>query len=152
MRSAVPSSGDGVVKINAPVAWQTLRYGLDPEGLFSKAHRKFGDIFAMRVFGESWIVLGHPSAVKEVFSRGPAELNSGEANRALRPLVGTHNLLLLDGEEHLQRRKMVLPPFHGERMRAYENLIHRTIDQEISTWPRGESLRYCRGFRVSPFR
>ena len=92
----------------------------------------------MRVFGESWIVLAHPTAVKEVFSHGPTELNSGEANRALRPLVGTRNLLLLDGEEHLQRRKMVLPPFHGERMRAYEGLIRRAIAEEISTWPQGE--------------
>jgi cytochrome P450 family 135 len=138
MRSGVQSTADAVAKINAPVAWQTLRYGLDPEGLFSKAHRRLGDVFRMRVFGESWIVLGHPDAVKEVFSHGPAELNSGEANQALRPLVGTRNVLLLDGEEHLQRRKMVLPPFHGERMRAYESMIRGAITEEISTWTRDE--------------
>jgi len=138
MRSVQPRDTEAVARINAPAAWQTLLYGLDPEGLFSKAHRRFGDVFEMRVFRESWIVLGHPDTVKAVFSHGPAKVNSGEANQALRPLVGTRNVLLLDGEEHLQRRKMVLPPFHGERMRAYESLIRRAITGEIWTWPRGE--------------
>jgi len=59
---------------------------------------------------------------------------------ALRPLIGTRSVLLLDGAEHLRRRKLVLPPFHGERMRAYEVLIREATRREIATWPLGEPV------------
>jgi len=120
-----------------PLAFQTLRYGLDPYGFFESAHRAFGDVFTVRAMGETWVVLAHPDAVRELYARGPDEVDSGVANQALRPLLGTRNLLLLDGAEHLQRRKLVLPPFHGERMRAYEALIREVTRREIATWPLG---------------
>jgi cytochrome P450 len=124
--------------VRMPVLWETLRYTLDPEGYFAAAHRRYGDVFTMRVIGQRWVVIAHPDAVKEVFSHGPTEVNSGEPNDALRPVLGAHNLLLLDGEEHLHRRRMVLPPFHGERMRAYEELIRKAILEDIAGWPIGE--------------
>jgi cytochrome P450 family 135 len=120
------------------VALQTLRYGLRPYGFFEAAHRAFGDVFTVRVMAETWVILAHPDAVRELFGYGPDEVDSGVANRALRPLLGTRNVLLLDGAEHLRRRKIVLPPFHGERMRAYEHLIREATRREIATWPLGE--------------
>ena len=123
-----------------PVWLQTARYVVDPYGLFESAQRGLGDVFTLRVMSETWVVLAHPEAVREVFAHGPDELDSGVANLALRPLLGTGNVLLLDGAEHLRRRKLVLPPFHGERMRAYEALMRATTRREISTWPAGVPL------------
>jgi cytochrome P450 len=114
------------------MAWQSLRYGLDPEGFFADARRRHGDLFGVRVLREEWTVLGDPAAVKEVFALGPEEANSGEANLALRPLIGTRNVLLLDGQEHLARRRLLLPPFHGDRMRAYEETIRRAASAELA--------------------
>src|SRR5688572_2027614 len=111
----------------APVAAQSLAYGLDPYGFFARAGRRFGDVFTVRILQETWVVLGHPDAVREVFAHGPEELNSGEANLAIRPIIGTRNVLLLDGSEHLRRRKLVLPPFHGERMREYGELVTAAV-------------------------
>lgn len=119
------------------VLLRTLRFTLDPEGYFAAAHRRYGDVFTMRVLGQRWVAIAHPDAVKEVFSHGPGEVDSGEANQALSPVLGTRNLLLLDGEEHLHRRRIVLPPFHGERMRAYEDVIRAAIRKEIADWPVG---------------
>lgn len=119
---------------------QTLRFTLDPEGFMAGAQRRYGDVFTVRVLGQSWVVLAHPDAVKEVFSHGPQDVNSGEANYALAPVLGKRNVLLLDGEEHLQRRRMVLPPFHGERMRAYEEVIRQAIREDIAGWPIGEPV------------
>jgi cytochrome P450 len=116
---------------------QTLRFGLDPYGLFESAHSAFGDVFTLRVMAETWVILAHPAAVRELYAHGPDELDSGIANASLRPLLGTQNLLLLDGTEHLRRRKLVVPPFHGERMRAYEDLIREATRREIATWPSG---------------
>jgi cytochrome P450 len=120
-----------------PLAVQTLRFGLDPYGLFESAHRAFGDVFTLRVMAETWVILSHPDAVRELYGHGPDELDSGVANISLRPLLGTRNVLLLDGAEHLRRRKLVLPPFHGDRMRAYEDLIREATRGEIATWPLG---------------
>jgi cytochrome P450 len=117
---------------------QTLRYGFDPEGFFAAGRRRYGDVFTARVLAETWVVLSDPGAVQEVFAQGPEQVNSGEANFALRPLIGTRNVLLLDGPEHLARRKLVLPPFHGDRMRAYESTIRAAIAAEIAAWPLDE--------------
>jgi cytochrome P450 family 135 len=122
------------------VLWRTLRFTLDPEGFFAAAQRRYGDIFALRVLGQRWVAIADPDAVKEVLSRGPEQVDSGEANQALSPLLGTRNLLLLDGGEHLHRRRIVLPAFHGERMRAYEEVIREAIRAEIVDWPLGEPV------------
>jgi cytochrome P450 family 135 len=127
-------------EMRAPQAVQTLRYLLDPEGFFAAGQRRHGDVFKVRVLGEEWVVLAHPDHVKELFAHGPDDLNSGEPNQVLRPVLGTRNLLLLDGEEHLHRRRMVLPPFHGERMRAYEQAIRTAAVREIEGWPLGEPI------------
>ena len=120
-----------------PLAFQTLRYGLDPYGFFESAHRAFGDVFTVRAIGETWVILAHPDAVRELYALGPDQVDSGVANQALRPLLGTRNLLLLDGDEHLRRRKLVLPPFHGERMRAYDELIRDATRRELAAWRLG---------------
>ena len=120
-----------------PRAVQTLRFGLDPYGLFESAHRAFGDVFTLRVMAETWVILAHPDAVRELYRHGPDELDSGVANMSLRPLLGTQNVLLLDGGEHLRRRKLVLPPFHGERMLAYEELIREATRREVADWSLG---------------
>jgi cytochrome P450 len=123
-----------------PLALQTLRYGLDPYGFFESAHRAFGDVFTARAMGETWVVIAHPDAVRELYTHGADEVDSGVANAALRPLLGTQNVLLLDGDEHLRRRKLVLPPLHGERLRVYEALIREATQREIATWPLGTAV------------
>ncbi len=120
--------------------WRTLRFTVDPEGFFWSAYRRYGDIFKLRILGQEWVAIAHPEAVKEVFSHGPEQLNSGEANEALSPVLGARNLLLLDGEEHLHRRRIVLPSFHGERMRAYEQTIRAAAARQIEQWPLGEPV------------
>ena len=135
-----PSAGSDLPVMGGSVLLHTLRFTFDPDGFFWSAHRRYGDIFKLRILGQEWVAIAHPEAVKEVFSHGPEELNSGEANEALSPVLGTRNLLLLDGEEHLHRRRIVLPPFHGERMRAYEQTIRAAVAKQIERWPVGEPV------------
>src|SRR5207248_10568350 len=58
-----------------------------------------------------------------------------EANAVLGPVVGERSVLLLDGAEHLRQRKLMLPPFHGERMRAYGEVMREATDRSIDSWP-----------------
>jgi cytochrome P450 len=120
-----------------PPALQSAWYGLAPFSFFDAARRRYGDVFTVRAMGVVWTVLADPAAVREVFTGDPAVLYSGEANLALRPLIGTRNLLLLDGTEHLRRRKLLLPPFHGARMQAYRAIMEQATRRELDTWPAG---------------
>jgi cytochrome P450 len=116
---------------------QTAAWALRPFPWLTREWRRHGDAFRVRIARERWVVLADPEAVREVFTGDPATLHSGEANQSLRSIVGRRNVLLLDGGEHLRRRKLLLPPFHGERMQAYRDLMVEAARRELATWPRG---------------
>jgi cytochrome P450 len=123
---------------SAPRHWQSLQYSVRPYPFFARAHERYGDVFTVKVLRETWVVVCDPASVKAVLTIDPSQMRSGEANYELRPVIGTRNVLLLDGAEHLQRRKLVLPPFHGERLAAYRETMAEVAREHIATWPRGE--------------
>src|SRR3954454_3647040 len=122
-----------------PALLQTLAFILASPKYFDWARRKYGDVVTMKtVFDSGFVMVFDPEAVKEVF-RGPHEqLRAGEANALLGPVLGTKSILLLDGAEHLRQRKLMLPPFHGQRLKAYEQTMIEAADREIDSWPVGE--------------
>ena len=132
----------------APGALQSLHYGLDPYRFFGAAQRRYGDVFTVRVTGQTWVVLARPDLVKETFALGPAVADSGIANEPLHPLIGRRNVLLLDGDEHLARRRLVLPPFHGERMRAYGPIVAEAARRQFASWPRGRPVSVLDGMQA----
>jgi cytochrome P450 family 135 len=124
-----------------PTTVQTLAWVTRPKPFLQRAHKRYGDVFTVNLrSGEHFVMLAHPDAVKEVFTGDPEILRAGEGNRVLLPLLGRNSLLLLDGHEHLRERKMLLPPFHGERMQRYRTIIEEATEQEIATWRPGEPL------------
>jgi cytochrome P450 len=130
---------DAFAALRLPPAVQSAWYGLSPYSFFDRARRRHGDIFTIRILGERWTVVADPAVVRELFTGDPEILYSGEANLPLRGLIGTGNLLLLDGDKHLRRRKLLLPPFHGERMQAYGRIMADATDRELSAWPTGRA-------------
>ncbi|MGZ6695546.1 MAG: cytochrome P450 [Solirubrobacteraceae bacterium] len=125
-----------------PPAVQTLAWFTRPVPFVLRAQRRFGDVFTMRIAGESapWVKLGHPDLVREVFTGSPDKLLAGQGNEILRPVLGDHSVLLLDRAEHMRERKLILPAFHGERMQRYGDLMREVAEAEIASWPAGEQL------------
>jgi cytochrome P450 len=120
---------------------QTAAWTLRPGPFMLRAQREFGDTFTIRIATEPpWVMLAHPDAVREVFTGDPALLHAGRANVILRPFLGRASVLLLDGREHLRRRKLMLPPFHGARMAGYRDMVAAIAREHIAAWPRGEPL------------
>jgi len=100
--------------------------------------RDHGDLFTVRWPGAGPIVfVADPELVKQIFTGRPHELHAGESNRLLEPAVGPRSLLLLDETEHLRDRRLLLPPFHGERVRGYRALIEEIVDARVDRWPVG---------------
>jgi len=105
------------------------------------AQRRYGDMFTLRIANEgTWVFISDPNAVKQVFTGDPRLLHAGEANIVLLPVLGSHSVLLLDDDEHMAQRKLMLPSFHGERMRSYEDTMADVAEREIARWPAGEPL------------
>jgi cytochrome P450 len=84
--------------------------------------------------------LSNPKAIQELFSADPKLFCSGSGNKILHPLVGDWSLLLLDGDRHQSQRRLLNPAFHGERMRAYAQLIRNITEQVTSNWTVGKSF------------
>jgi cytochrome P450 len=129
----------------APAFLQAARYVRDPLGFLVGYRRRYGDVFSVRFpfFGRI-VYVADPELVKEVFTGSPAVFHAGEANATmLEPALGPNSVLTLDDEPHLRQRKLLLPPFHGERVRRYGDLIEEATRRDMETWPIGEpfSLR-----------
>ena len=103
--------------------------------------RRYGDMFTLKIANEgTWVFVTDPSVVKEIFRGDPRLLHAGEANVVLLPVLGSHSVLLLDEDAHMAQRKLMLPSFHGERMRGYEQTMAEVAAREIDRWPAGEPL------------
>ena len=76
-----------------------------------------------------------PAAIKQIFTASPEHALAGRANVVLKPILGENSVLLLDGARHKRERKLLMPPFHGERMRLYGDIMRETADRSIDTWP-----------------
>src|SRR4051794_34596036 len=83
------------------------------------------------------VVVSDPADVRTVSTAPPDALVAGESSSFLEPFVGPSSILILDGEAHLRQRKLMLPPFHGDRMRAHRDLIARFAADEVERWPHG---------------
>ncbi|HEX5897472.1 MAG TPA: cytochrome P450 [Thermoleophilaceae bacterium] len=125
----------------APRALQTARWIARPAAMMSDCARRYGDMFTLRITNEgTWVLVTDPDAIKQIFTGDPRLLHAGEANVVLLPLLGSHSVLLLDEDAHMAQRKLMLPPFHGQRMRGYEQTMAEVAAGEIERWPTGVAL------------
>jgi cytochrome P450 len=120
----------------APRLLQTLGFVFTPRRFLDRGRRRYGDVVRFgTLFDSRFVVVFEPELVKQVFRAPPDRLRAGEANALLGIVLGQRSVLLLDGDEHLRQRRLMLPPFHGERMRAYEQVIRDAAEREIDSWP-----------------
>jgi cytochrome P450 family 135 len=121
---------------------QAVRFARDPVGLLERNRRRYGKVFSLSfpAYGRM-VYIADPALLREVFTGDPATFHAGEANaRALEPILGRHSLLTLDGEEHMRQRKLLLPPFHGEAVQRYRDLIAEIAAREVERWPANGSF------------
>ena len=121
-----------------PAIVQFLHMGFRPTAFLEQCARRYGDPFTLHIPARPPLVMfSDPEAIREIFTGDPELLRAGEANNLLEPMLGQHSLLLLDGPRHLRERRLMLPPFHGERMQAYGRVMREIADRSIDAWPVG---------------
>jgi cytochrome P450 len=120
---------------------QTLRWSFRPLPFMQECREKYGDSFSVKflTFERPMVLISDPAAIKALYTERSHGLPPGR-DIILTPIVGARSLLVTEGADHLAHRKVMLPPFHGERMRSYEPLVEEIVDREIDTWPLGEKF------------
>ena len=118
-----------------PVALQTLAMQTRQRPYLERCRRRFGPLFTVQVIGLGpTVVVSDPELVKHVFRADPTVLHAGTGS-PLRDLLGPNSLLGIDEGQHMEQRKLLLPPFKGDRMRSYEPMIAEIAAEEIDGWP-----------------
>jgi cytochrome P450 family 135 len=120
---------------------QTARFIVRPVRFLEHWRRELGETFLARLYGPGDVVfISDPPSLKALFAADRVNTIAPGRNVILEPLLGPGSLLLQSDDEHLRRRKLMLPPFHGERMRAYEGVIREATERVVAAWPRGEEI------------
>jgi cytochrome P450 len=107
-----------------PPLLQTIEWILNPLETMERSAQKYGDVFTLPV-GLNFrplVFVSHPQAVQEILDSKQFE-SPGELNAIFTPLLGQQSVISLSGDRHRRERQLLLPPFHGERMRAYGQIV-----------------------------
>jgi cytochrome P450 len=122
-----------------PALIQTLGFMVAPARYIEACRRRYGNVVTFSTaFDSNFVMVFEPEVLKQVFQAPGDRLHAGKANALLGPALGERSVLLLDGEEHLRQRKLMLPPFHGKRLKAYESVMSDATDRAVESWPVGE--------------
>ena len=127
---------------DSPPAVQILRWIYRPIQFMEQCRERYGSSFSVTFpgFETPMVMISDPAHVAALYKERRNGLPPGRTT-SLEPILGSRSILLLTGEEHLARRKLMLPPFHGERMRAYEEQIDTIVEREIDSWPLGGEFK-----------
>lgn len=135
--ATLPSAPD----IQLPKLAQTLRFSMRQIEFVFKGRRELGEVFRMRgVIPGGPVITSHPDHVKSLFTAKPEQAPSLTGESPLRPIVGPSSVLTATGPRHMRQRKLLLPPFHGEAIAQYVEMITAAAEREIDRWPVGETM------------
>ncbi len=128
----------------------TLVWALAPTWVLDRCSRRYGEAFTL-TFGPSGrklVMLSDPDAVKAVFTAPPEVAPSAAGASPIAPVMGPSSVIVLTGPEHMRQRKLLLPPFHGERMREYADVIVEATKRSMAEWPIGEAMKLSKRTRA----
>jgi cytochrome P450 family 135 len=122
-----------------PSALQAVGWARRPFPFMRRCRERYGEIFRMRILHSGdWVFLCDPGDVKRVFTAPPASMGVALANPLLLPVLGSRSLMLLEEPDHMSRRRLMLPPFHRERMDGDVEMMAEVTRGEVGRWPVGE--------------
>jgi hypothetical protein len=119
-----------------PPALQLLGTWLRPGMSMVALMRRYGRRVTVNIpFQPPLVMISDPDEVKEIFKLAPDVAHPGQGARILEPILGRYSLILLDEDLHLEHRRLLLPAFHGDRMKLLVDLMRELTDAELDTWP-----------------
>jgi cytochrome P450 len=124
-----------------PRVMQMIGFWSRPTAYLERCRRRYGKRFTLHVVGSPpFVIISEAEQIKQLFGSPPEVLHPGEGARILEPILGANSVLLLDEAAHLEQRRLLLPSFHGERMKGLAGLMGELADREVASWPRDEAV------------
>jgi cytochrome P450 len=119
---------------------QGIGFGLRPMAFNLTAARRFGDVWTLRLptRRDGFVVTSHPDHLESLLKASPDDAPSLTGESPLRPILGPNSILTSVGERHMRQRKLLLPPFHGEAIGRYVEMISEVAQREIDSWTIGQ--------------
>lgn len=121
---------------------QMLQWIARPMALMEACAKRYGDLFTIYI-GEKFspvVFVSHPQALQEILNDSTHFDAPGEFNKIFEPLVGKYSVITESGARHQRQRQLLMPPFHGERMRTYGDLIEEITEQVMAQWKPGQAF------------
>jgi len=131
---------------SAPPAIQTYEWIARPTAFMRRCHARYGEPFTLRI---TWtdgpmVFVSDPAELRRVFAAAPDVLRAGASSALLEPFVGSRSILVLDGDEHMRERRLMLPPFHGEALAHWRQTIADLAAAELEAWEPGRPVHALR--------
>ncbi len=120
---------------------QVWKVSTAKNGIFDQSRATYGDTFGLNLARGRWFYFADPEDVKQIFTASPTVLHAGKGNEILATALGEHSVLLLDEDEHLRQRKLLLPSFHGEKLASQTDTMERISEEVVARIPKGESFQ-----------
>lgn len=131
-----------------PSAMQMAGFWSRPLAFLERCRARYGRRFTIRLpFSPPFVMLTSPEEIKQVFTAPADVLHPGSGARVLEPVVGRNSVILLDGQPHMEQRKLMLPAFHGERIERLSALVEEVTDRVVASWPTDRPLRLHEEFQ-----
>ena len=147
MLAPMSNNDDGLTTMQAshlppgptwPVQAQAVAFLAARRRVLESAWKRYGTEFTVTLPSTTMLVVTDPPLVKELFQTSTALVQGVEPN--LDVVFGPGSTFALHGEAHRRRRKLLVPPFHGKRMRSYDGVVEEETMKEIATWPEGREF------------
>ena len=117
---------------NSPLV-QLLNWIFRPLEFLEECDRAYGDMFKLNLMGlPPFTVVSNPQGIEEILSVDAKKFDVGRTNELAASLLGDNSLVLLDGESHRRQRKLMMPPFHGEKVKSYAQTICQITEKVTS--------------------
>ncbi|MEO1005797.1 MAG: cytochrome P450 [Cyanobacteria bacterium J06638_38] len=120
---------------------QLMNWIFRPLDFLSECAQEYGETFNLNLMGlPPFTVISSPQGIEEVFSVDAKKFDVGKTNNLAASLLGDNSLVLLDGLEHRRQRKLMMPPFHGEKVKSYAATICQITDKVANCWQEQQTL------------
>jgi unspecific monooxygenase len=118
---------------------QRLQWIFNPFKLMETSAEVYGDYFTVYpTSNQPMVFFSNPQAIQQIFTSSLEQLDARTSNQVLQPLLGENSLILVNGLIHQRQRRLLTPSFHGDRMKAYGEIIANVTSQVISSWQVGK--------------
>jgi cytochrome P450 len=117
-----------------------LQFIFNPMPWMEACAQRYGDIFTVKL-NQPAVFVSNPEALQQILTSDTKEFAApSDWNNVFEPMLGKNSVIMVSGEVHRRHRQLLMPPFHGDRMRTYGQVMNQVTEEIISKWEIGKNF------------